>query len=188
MTNQDPVLKAVIDEVQGIFPTEASLEDAIGRLRVAGFDHADLSLPQTNPPASQATPDQGAAAPLTEDDARQARTLGTSMAGTVGAFAAAGATIMTGGAAAVAVAAAAAVGAGSALAANAAETAAIDSTLAGRREAAEAGELVLAAHAPTPDRQAVAERIMKEAGATRIATVHRTGAAIAEVDSSAWTG
>ncbi len=94
-----PTLGETVEEVQGIFPSDAALQDALGRLRMVGFDHADLSLPTTNPTASEATPDQGAANPLTEDDTRQARTLGTSMAGTIGAIAAAGATVATGGAA-----------------------------------------------------------------------------------------
>ena len=183
-----PVVAATIEEVQGIFPTDAALQDALGRLRMVGFDHADLSLPVTGPAASAATPNQGAADPLTEDDARQARTLGTSMAGTIGAFAAAGATVATGGAAAVVIAAAVAVGAGSALAANAAGTVAKQSQEDTRNEAAAAGELILAVHAPTPEKRATAERIMREAGATSVASVERDGAATAEIDSTGWTG
>ena len=183
-----PALAATIEEVQGIFPTDAALQDALGRLRMVGFDHADLSLPVTNPAASAATPNQGAADPLTEDDTRQARTLGTSMAGTIGAFAAAGATVATGGAAAVVIAAAVAVGAGSALAANAAGTVAKQSVEDTRNEAAAAGQLILAVHAPTPEKRETAERIMREAGATSVASVERDGAASAEIDSTGWTG
>ena len=181
-----PVVAAAVEEVQGIFPSDAALQDAMGRLRMAGFDHADLSLPATNPATAEATPNQGAANPLTEDDTRQARTLGTSMAGTIGAFAAAGATVATGGAAAVAIAAAAAVGAGSALAANAVGTAAKDSQGESRDQAAAVGQLVLAVHAPTPDKQASAEQIMREAGATEIARVKRESTPV--IDSTGWTG
>ena len=184
-----PSIPDSVEEVQGIFPSDAALQDALGRLRMVGFDHADLSLPTTNPAASQATPNQGAADPLTEDDTRQARTLGTSMAGTIGAFAAAGATVATGGAAGVVIAAAAAVGAGSALAANAIGTAAKTSQEETRDEAASAGQLVLAVHAPSPEKRATAERIMKEAGATSVASVQRDNGAVgAAVDSTGWTG
>ena len=183
-----PAVADSIEEVQGIFPSDAALQDALGRLRMVGFDHADLSLPTTHPAASDATPNQGAADPLTEDDARQTRTLGTSMAGTIGAFAAAGATVATGGAAGLVIAAAAAVGAGSALAANAVGTAAKNSQEDTRNEAAEAGQLVLAVHAPTPEKRADAERIMKEAGATSVESVQRTGGAIGAIDSTGWTG
>ncbi len=188
MSKDGPVLTAGVEEVQGIFPSDAALQDALGRLRMVGFDHADLSLPATSPAVSDATPNQGAADPLTEDDSRQMRTMGTSMAGTIGAFAAAGATVATGGAAAVVIAAAAAVGAGSALAANAVGTAAKDGQEETRNEAAGRGELVLAVHAPTPEKRADAERIMREAGATSVESVKRDGGAVAGIDSSSWTG
>ena len=188
-----PVIAESVEEVQGIFPSDAALEDAIGRLRMVGFDQADLSLPTTSPEASAATPNQGAANPLTEDDSRQARTLGTSMAGTIGAFAAAGATVATGGAGGVVILAAAAVGAGSALTANAVGTAAKHSQEDTRAEAAAEGHLILSVHAPTPEKRATAERIMREAGATSVASVERDGAALAvidqaAIDSTGWTG
>ena len=187
-TKQGPVLAEAVQEVQGVFPSDAALQDALGRLRMVGFDHADLSLPTTSPLEAVATPNQGAADPLTEDDTRQARTLGTSMAGTIGAFAAAGATIATGGAAAVVIAAAVAVGAGSALAANAVGTAAKTAQEETRDNAAAAGQLVLAVHAPTAEKQATAERIMREAGATQVGTVRRETAATPTINSTGWTG
>ena len=182
-----PVLGGPVEEVQGIFPTDAAMQDALGRLRMVGFDHADLSLPVTRPGASTATSELGAANPVTEDDMRQARTMGTSMAGYIGAFAAAGATVATGGAAGVAIAAAAAVGAGSALAANAVGTAAKDSQEETRAESAAAGELVLAVRADTPEKRADAEKIMLQAGATSVATIKREPTAPG-LDSSSWTG
>lgn len=183
-----PTLAATIEEVQGIFPSDATMQDAMGRLKMAGFDQADLSLPTTNPLASEATPEQGASNTLMEDDTRQARTLGTSMAGTIGAFAAAGATVATGGAAGVVIAAAAAVGAGSALAANAVGTAAKTSQEDSRDEAAAAGELILSAHAATPEKRKDAERIMLEAGASKVQSIQRDGGAVGGIDSSSWTG
>ena len=183
-----PAMADTVEEVQGVFPSDAALQEAVGRLRMAGFDHAELSLPTSQPVASEATPNQGAADPLTEDDTRQARTLGTSMAGTIGAFAAAGATIATGGAAGLAIAAAAAVGAGSALAANAAGTAAKHSQEETRDAAAAKGELVLAVHTSSPAKRADAERIMREAGASSVGAVQRGAAVAPGVDSTGWTG
>ena len=182
-----PVLGGPVEEVQGVFPTDVAMQDALGRLRMVGFDHADLSLPVTQPTANTATSELGAANPVMEDDMRQARTLGTSMAGYIGAFAAAGATVATGGAAGVAIAAAATMGVGSALAANAVGTAAKDTQEEGRAEAAAAGELVLAVRANTAEKRADAEKIMLEAGATSVAAIRREPAAPG-IDSSGWTG
>ena len=187
-TNAGPSMAETVAEVQGVFPSNAALQDAMGRLRLAGFDYADLSLPTTQPSTGEATPNQGAAEPLGEDDTRSMRTMGTSMAGTIGAFAAAGATVATGGAAAVVIAAAAAVGAGSALAANAVGTAAKHEQEETRDEAAAAGELVLAVHAPTPAKQADATRIMREAGASSVGTVERGPTLPPAIDSTSWTG
>lgn len=190
MSNQtsSPALTGTVEEVQGVFPSDAALQDAIAKLTLAGFDRAAFSLPTTRPSAAAATPEAGAADPMTDTDVRQARTMGTSMAGTIGAFAAAGATIATGGAAAVAIAAAAAIGGGAALAANAAGNAASEVQSTTRDSAAAAGELVLSVHAPSAEQQSEAERIMREAGASRVESVRREGAAIAGIDSSSWTG
>ena len=185
---EGPVLPEAVQEVQGVFPSDAALQDAIAKLTLAGFDRADLSLPATNPAAGMATPEQGAAAPNTETDVRQMRTMGTSMAGTIGAFAAAGATIATGGAAGVAIAAAAAVGGGSALAAAASGNAASNVQAEERNEAAASSRLVLAVHAATAEKQGEAERIMRVTGATEVATVQRASGVVTEIASSSWTG
>ncbi len=185
-----PELEAEITEVQAIFPSDAALQDAIGRLRSAGFDHADLRLPMPHLSPAQATPEQSASAPTGEDDDRSLRTMHTSMAGTVGALAAAGATIATGGAAALALAAAAAVGVGAAALAHGANSAADRLQHEGREASAARGELVLAVRTPDAARQARAEQVLHQAGATRIEAVTRTTAAIDSggVDSAAWTG
>ena len=183
-----PALNPTIQEVRGVFPSDAAMQEAISQLTLAGFDHAAFSLPQAQPAAAQATPEQGAATPLTDTDVRQARTMGTSMAGTVGAFAAAGIVVATGGAAAVAAAAAAAIGAGSALTASAVGNAADGAQSAGREQAAAAGQLVLSVQAPQAEQQAVAERIMNAAGAVKVQAIAREGAAVAGLDSAGWTG
>ena len=185
---EGPVLPETVQEVQGIFPSDAALQDAIAKLTLAGFDRADFSLPATNPPPGLATPNQGASDPNTETDMRQMRTMGTSMAGTIGAFAAAGATIATGGAAGVAIAAAAAIGAGSALAANASSNAANTVQTDERNEAAAAGQLVLAVHVTSAERSGLAERLLRESGATDVAPVTRAHGVMKEVDSTGWTG
>jgi hypothetical protein len=164
------------------------LEAAIAKLTLSGFDRAALSLPHTQPTPGTATPEQGADAPMTDADMRQTRTMGTSMAGAIGAFAAAGAVVATGGAAAVAAVAAAAVGAGAALTANAAGNAADAVQTEDRAEAAAAGTLVLSVAAPDAAAQSLAERIMRDAGATKVAAVERVGAVVSGIDSAGWTG
>ena len=180
-----PALAPEIAEVQGLFPSNAALEQAIAQLTESGFDHADLSLPEATPPASHATPDQGAATALTDEDARQARTLGTSMAGAIGMAAAAGLTVATGGALGAAAAAGVFGGLGSGLLAEAAGNAADANTKEAREQAAREGRLVLAVRIAAPGQEAKAEAAMKAAGATKIAAVTRTTAAI---DSARWTG
>jgi hypothetical protein len=105
-----PALAEVVQEVRGIFPNDTALQDAVSRLTHAGFDRADISVPDPAAPPGVATPEQGAKNPHTEDDDRQLRTVHTSLAGSAAALLAAGAVIGTGGAAAPAVAAAAAAG------------------------------------------------------------------------------
>jgi len=187
-TKPGPILNPGVQEVQGVFPSEAAMETAMSHLTLAGFDRAALSLPQTRPDPGMATPEQGAEAPVTDTDMRQTRTMGTSMAGTIGAFAAAGAVVATGGAAAVAAVAAAAVGAGAALTANAAGNAADAAQTESRAEAAAAGTLVLSVAAPDAAKQSLAEQIMRSAGATKVAAVERHAGVVTGIDSAGWTG
>ncbi len=164
-----PSLTEAVDEVRGIFPSDSALQDAISRLSMAGFDRADISIPDAAPTsAAAATPDQGAENPNTEDDSRQARTLHTSMAASVGAMAAAGVVIATGGAALPAVVAAVAGGAGLG-AITQGVTGAADAVQHGtREEAASRGELVLSVRLRDPAQRSAAENAMGQAGATRV--------------------
>jgi isopropylmalate/homocitrate/citramalate synthase len=173
-----PVINDSIQEVQGIFPSDAALQDAIGRLTRAGFDRAALSLPAANPAPSQATPAAGAENPDTEDDMRQSRTLHTSMAASVGAMVGAGVTVATGGAALLAAAAAVGLGAAAGGAVSAAHAAVDHAKSEDRNLAAAAGELVLSAAAPNDEAVARARAAMQEAGASRVEAVTRTGGAI----------
>ena len=164
-----PGLETTIQEVRGVFADDAALQDAIGRLTRVGFDRADLSLPDARPAASETTPEQGASDPDTEDDSRQMRTIHTSMAGSVGALAAAGLVIATGGAALPAVAAAAAAGLGAGGLANAASSASSTSQSNQRNEAAARGELVLSVRVRDVASRSRAETEMHAAGATAVA-------------------
>jgi hypothetical protein len=174
-----PTLAEAIQEVQGIFPSDATLQDAIGRLTRAGFDRAAISLPAANPEAADATPSAGAQDPNTEDDTRQTRTLQSSMAATAGAMVGAGVTVATGGAALLAVAAAAGAGLAAGGAVQAARAVADGAQQQGRDAAASAGRLVLAATAHDPDATMKATMAMQAAGATEVRTVTRSGGALA---------
>jgi hypothetical protein len=174
-----PVITDTIEEVQGIFPTDAALQDAIGRLTRLGFDRAALSLPAASPSAATATPNQGAENPDTEDDSRQLRTLGSSTAAAVGAAIGAGLTVATGGAALPAFAAAAGLGLVAGGGVFAASTAASDAQHDQRAAAARHGELVLAVNLRDAAEAGKAEAAMRDAGATRVASVRREGAGIA---------
>ncbi len=170
-----PTLNDSIQEVQGIFPSNAALQDAVGRLTRAGFDRAAISLPAANPQASDATPTAGAENPYTEDDTRQTRTLQSSMAATAGAFLAAGVTVATGGAALVAAAAAAGAGLAAGGAVEAARAVSDNAQSNARDAAAASGQLVLSATAHDPDAVMKATMAMQAAGASRVETVTRTG-------------
>jgi hypothetical protein len=175
-----------IHEVQGIFPTDAALQDAMSRLTLLGFDRADLSLPAATPEPGENTPDQGAADPNSDADSRQLRTMGTGMAATVGAMAAAGATVATGGLALPVIGAAVLGGLGAGAATHAVQRGSDQLQDDARREAAETGRLVLAVHLRKPSEQASAEQAMEQAGATKIVAVARRAPGAA--DSAGWTG
>jgi hypothetical protein len=178
MPSTGPSINDTIQEVQGVFPNDAALQDAIGRLTLLGFDRAALSLPAAKPAYEDATPSYGAENPTTEDDMRQARTLQSSMAAAAGAMIGAGVTVATGGAAALAAAAALGLGA-AAGGVTAAANMVVDSSQAqDRDEAAAQGALVLSATAHDEESVQKARQGMHEAGALRVETVKRTAGAI----------
>ena len=155
-----------LHEVRGIFSNTEQMQEAIQQLAVSGFDRADLSVPEAAPPVARSTPESGALAADTDDDARQARTMHTSTAAAIAALAGAGITVATGGAAAPAVAAALAAGAavgGATYAVSSAANAQEQSELDVR---ASVGELILAVRAPTEAKRSEAEAILRGAGAT----------------------
>lgn len=181
-----PALKPSVQEVQGHFPSDDAMQDALGRLTLAGFDRADFSLPDDRS-ATMQTPNETAENPVDATDKAQLRTMGTGMAGYAGAAAAAGVTLATGGAAGVALAAAAAIGAGSALAANAAGTAADNANVADRNARGTAGMLVLAVRTTSDEEVDEVTSILEAAGATQVEQISG-GAMTSGVSSASWTG
>lgn len=163
----------LLREVQAVFGSDAELQNGIAKLELAGFDRAEISLPQANPAPADATPEQGADTPHTTEDDAQMRTMHTSMAGSVGAMAAAGVTIATGGAAVVALAAAAAVGMGAAGIAHAASRAADSAQHDDREDRAAKGALVLSVLARDDAHEQTALTTLRAAGALRVAPVTR---------------
>ena len=160
-----------LHELRGFFDSSDRMSDAAERLSRAGFDRADLSIPEVNPPTRRSTPESGAKEVDTEEDARQARTLHTSTAASVAALAAAGLAVGTGGAALPVIAAA--VGAGAAVGgATFAITKVADDTEQQDRDIAAAqGKLILSVRAPTPEKRTEAEEILRSAGATEVVAI-----------------
>lgn len=160
-----------LHEVRGTFASSEQMDQAVKSLTTAGFDRADLSLPEPSPPTPRMTPESGAEAVNTEEDARQVRALESGTAGAVAGMAAAGLTIATGGAAAAAAAAAVAAGAVMGGGTFAVRSAANQAEQQTRDERASTGVLILSVRAPTPEKRAEAEVILRRAGATELATV-----------------
>jgi hypothetical protein len=159
-------------QVRATFASPEQMQDAVGRLSISGFDRAEMSLPAENVASGHGGTLAEASKPATTDeDARQARILGASTAGTAAALAAAGITIATGGAAAPAVAAAALAGAAAGGATFAVHGAADQNEQHTRDAQAAAGDLVLTVHAKTAAKQQEAEAILRAAGATNIETI-----------------
>ncbi len=117
--------KTTIREAVGIFRDADALNDAISDLLSAGVDRAELSImAQESPlegnlvkdyPNARAAEDDPSAprqAIYSDTDVRQGRTLLTSMASVIAAFAASGVVVLTGGAALAALAAAVGAGGG----------------------------------------------------------------------------
>ena len=143
-----PALSDKVQELQGSFPNDAALQDAIGKLELVGFDHADLSLPDAN--AAVDTPDSAEAA-TDHVDKSQLRTMASGIAGTGAGMIAAGVIAATGGLAAPIVAAVGGASALGTVAATSGASAAKDTADAkARDELGAAGKLILAVRTSTP--------------------------------------
>ncbi len=154
--------------VRATFADAGQMQDAVGKLSVSGFDRADLSLITPETVRGETTSEAGAKPAYTEEDSRQARTLGASMAATVAALAAVGVTVASGGAAAPAIAAAVAAGGAAGGSAFALGRSAGKSEQHDRDDRAASGYLVLAVHAITAAKKSEAAAILKAAGATNV--------------------
>lgn len=184
-----PAHEATVLEVQGVFPDDATMQDALSQLTLAGYDRADFSLPEDQPANAVVTPNESAAPPTDDADKRQLRTMGSSMAGYAGAVAVAGATLATGGAAGLAVAAAAVVGIGSGAAANATGRAADAAQVDERNQRGREGTLILAVRTTTPDQVNQVKTLMQQAGASKADAVERADKSLtAGVTAASWTG
>src|SRR5690348_11982192 len=170
--NEGPAIGA-LHEVRARFRDPDAMERAIEQLEVSGFDRADLSLPEAQPPVARATPEYGAKAPSDEADARQARTLHTSGAAAAAGMAAAGVVIATGGAAAPAVAAALVGGGLAGGAAYALSSAANSGEQEDRERKAASGTLLLSVHAVSEEKRGEAAAILQAAGGMDLEMVNR---------------
>ncbi len=180
------VLDASVQEVQARFRDDAALQVAIEQLGLAGYDRADLSLPEDQSGS-------GLSASSDDVDNQQLRTMGSSMAGAAAAFALAGATIATGGAAGVAVLGAAAIGAGTTAAASAAGAALEDSgDQAGvdqRDQQGAEGLLLLGVRTRGEAQVQQVMTILHAAGATEVRPLAQSEAALTSgISSASWTG
>lgn len=155
----------VLHEVRGRFNDSDQLAQAVDRLLLAGFARGDVSLPEPDPPVERSTPASGAEPAYTEDDATTARTLHTSGAASAAALLAAGLTVGTGGAAAAAFAAGLGAAAAAGGATFAVTKAADDQEQQTRDDRAAQGSLILSVRAPTAEKRAEAETILRAAGA-----------------------
>ncbi|MDT7950825.1 MAG: hypothetical protein RQ966_04905 [Acetobacteraceae bacterium] len=182
-----PPLKDDMQELQGNFPNDAALQVAIGKLELAGFDHADLSLP--DPTADASTPDSAGAA-TDNVDRTQLRVMNSGMAGTTAGFVAAGALIATGGVAAPVIAAVSGASALGTIAAYSGASNAVDAALAEQRDKLGAeGKLVLAVRTRSREMAAKAESVFRECGGTNLkAIVDANEAQTRGIGSAAWTG
>jgi len=161
-----------LQQVRATFASPEQMQDAVGRLSVSGFDRADMSLPSENVASGHGGTLAEASKPAaTDEDARQARILGASTAGSAAALAAAGITIATGGAAAPAVAAAVLAGAAAGGGTFAVHGAADQNEQDTREAQAAAGDLVLMVHAKSAQKQQEAVSILRAAGATNGETI-----------------
>ena len=188
-----PTGAAAVQEVQARFPNDATLQDALTQLGLVGYDRSDFSLPEDQLDPASGTLDEDAGEPTEDASKRQLRTMAGGMAGTVAAFALAGATIATGGAAGVAALGAAALGAGTTAATAAATTAAEKASdragVAERDERGAEGTLLLAVRTRGDAQVQQVTEIVRAAGATDMRPVTRPDEVLtAGVSSASWTG
>jgi hypothetical protein len=153
-------------QVCGEFHGKEKMEHAIMRLEGTVFDRSQISV--RVPGREDHGAYSGRETPVQEDDARNLRTMLTSTAAAGTAMLAAGVVVATGGAALPAVAAAAAAGGATVAAGEAAGAAATPAGGTEQQAAADHGGVIVMVSADTPEKQARAEEILREAGADRV--------------------
>ncbi len=181
-----PALSEEVQELQAYFPNDATLQDAMGRLTLLGFDRADLSLPDMH--SAEATPDQADAA-TSDIDSKQVRTMASGITGTAAGMAVA-ATLATGGLAAPLVAAGAGLSALGVAAATTGVGVAADQAGSSERDRLGAeGKLILAVRIRTQEQTRNATEALNGAGATKVASITRASEAVTRgVNAASWTG
>ncbi len=178
-----PALSGTVQEVQGWFPGNDSLQAAIAKLALERYDRSDFSLPEDQGRArpSASAQDDGTEVPETPIDHQQFRTMGTGIA--------AGVVVATGGAAALAAGLAAAAGLGAAAVSEGIGKAAYQSRVDEYDRHGAAGTLVLAVHAATQAQADEVVRIMRESGASQTKLITHAGEALtAGISALSWTG
>ena len=187
--NQAP--SGAVQEVQGWFPDDATLQEALSQLERAGHDRAEFSLPeeQVLVDPNSTTPNVESQAAEGSVDRQQIRTLNTGMAGYAGATIAAGAAVASGVGIPVAIGLAAAAGAATVATSTGIGAAAAQAQVDERNRRGAAGTLVLAVQVADQAQADQATQIMQQAGATRTKLVAGTDEALtAGVSASSWTG
>ena len=188
---EGPAQSGTVQEVQGWFLDNDTLQAAIAELALKRYDRTDFSLPEDRIPTRPADSlgDDDAEAPETPIDHQQFRTMGTGMASYAGAVIAAGIVVATGGAAALAAGVAAAAGLGAAAVSEGLGKAAYQSHVDEYNRHGAAGTLVLAVHVTTQAQADEVTRIMRENGASKTKLVTHAGEALtAGINASLWTG
>jgi Flp pilus assembly protein TadB len=160
-----------LHEVRATFADPDAMQEAVSRLETAGFDRADLSLPEVAPPVERDTPEWGAKAVDTEPDARQARTLHVSGAAAAVALGAAAVVIAFGASVGWAIVAAivGAIIAGGVV--YLLSSAANQSEQMDREFKAATGTLVLSVRSSTEAKRIEAQAILRAAGGTEVRAV-----------------
>jgi len=159
-----------LSEVRATFRDSDQMQAAVNELTMSGFDRAELTLPARGHSLDEAG-SSGTKPVATDEDARQARTLGVSTAASAVGMAAAGVVIATGGAALPAVAAAVLGGAAAGGATFAATEAGVAAEQHTRDDQAAAGHLVLSVRTPTAEKVEKAKAILTSAGGTDLQTI-----------------
>jgi hypothetical protein len=177
MTARKTEERAVVREVVGAFHSAEALEKAVTELGSSGWDKSEMSLLAQEGVFQPGLPAHGhdmqraadeaelPRSPVVEDeDVRQGRTLATSLAAVIAAFAASGATILTGGGALAAVIGAAAAGGGAGASVNAIGRWISGSRSHFLRDQVDQGGILLWVTVNSPEQERLAEEILRRHG------------------------